>query len=62
MITVAVGLFLEDMLAKRKADPDLLYRAGLGRLVASSNESAIDVLKADATARVEAMDASEVAA
>lgn len=31
-----VRLYLEAALAKRKADPDLLYRAGLGRLAATS--------------------------
>jgi len=57
-----VRLYLEAALAKRKADPDLLYRAGLGRLAATSGGKPIDALRADATARVSAMFASGAAA
>lgn len=58
----AVRLFLDDMIAKRKPDPQILYRAGLGRLAATGSGSVIDVLRADAAARVSHMDTSEVAA
>jgi hypothetical protein len=55
-------LFLEAAIAKRKADPDLLYRAGLGRLAATSPGKPIDALLADATARVGAMSEPDAAA
>lgn len=57
-----VRLFLEASMAKRKVGPDLLYHAGLGRLAATSGRNPIDTLRADATARVGAMDGSEAAA
>ncbi|HKY38995.1 MAG TPA: hypothetical protein VJN18_23815 [Polyangiaceae bacterium] len=55
-------LFLEAAISKRKADPDLLYRAGLGRLAATSPGKPIDALLADATARVSAMAGPDAAA
>jgi len=55
-------LFLEASIAKRKPDPDLLYRAGLGRLAATSGGKPIDALLTEATARVGAMYGSSVAA
>jgi hypothetical protein len=57
-----VRLYLEAAMAKRKVDRDLLYHAGLGRLAATSGKNPIDTLRADATARVGAMDGSEAAA
>jgi hypothetical protein len=57
-----VRLFLEASIAGRKADPDLLYRAGLGRLAATSGHRPIDALRAEATERVSAMSSSGAAA
>lgn len=58
----AVKVFLEASLAKRKADPDLLYRAGLSRLAATSGRNPIDALRAEAVDRVGAMAVEHVAA
>ncbi|MDX2051668.1 MAG: hypothetical protein SFV15_04700, partial [Polyangiaceae bacterium] len=60
-ILKGLSLFLEAAIAKRKADPDLLYRAGLGRLAATSGGKPIDALRTEATARVVAMSASAAA-
>ncbi|MEI9939253.1 MAG: hypothetical protein WDO69_18690 [Pseudomonadota bacterium] len=57
-----LSLFLDAAIAKRKPDPDLLYRAGLGRLAATSGGKPIDALLTEATARVGAMYGSSVAA
>ena len=57
-----LSLFLDAAIAKRKPDPDLLYRAGLGRLAATSGGKPIDALLTEATARVSAMSASGAAA
>jgi hypothetical protein len=56
-------LFLEAALAKRENDPNLLYRAGFGRLAATSgHKSPIDALRALATESVVRMSASGAAA
>jgi len=57
----AMQKFLEALLAKRKADPDLLYRAGLSWLAATSGRNPIDALRTEAIARVGAMAGEHVA-
>lgn len=58
---IGVRLYLEAALAKRKADPNLLYRAGLGRLAAISRDQPLEALHANATARIWAMAGSDFA-
>jgi hypothetical protein len=53
-----VRLFLHASLAGQKADPDLLHRAGLGRLAATSAQRPLDALRADAIERVSALSVS----
>jgi hypothetical protein len=55
-------LYLQAMLADKRADRNLLYRAGLGGLAATRGGDPIDLLQEDAVARVAAMDVSGVAA
>jgi tetratricopeptide (TPR) repeat protein len=58
----ALRLLLRDLIDQRDADPNVLYRAGLGGLAATRSGPPMDVLREDAQAHVNAMRVSEAAA
>ena len=54
----ALQLYIEALLARQKPGSELLYRAGLGRLAATSGRNPIDALRVDVIERLGAMSAA----